>query len=116
MTKEFYELREQVEDLKEFRVIRAGAAVFYAAKVRESGTFVERKVNEAKQHFAKARPMEALPKKMNEMMEGMTALGDAMIGQRKMLGNLTGVAVTAALLAERSDKQMAKMIKGNKRR
>jgi len=50
------------------------------------------------------------------MADGLSALGDALIAQRVMLGNMTGVALTSALLAERTDKQLKQLTKGGKRR
>lgn len=116
MAKTYQQLREQTEELNEVRILRAGAAVFYATKVRESGKKIESKVNEAKQDFAKAKTQEALAKKLDMMLDGFTALGDAVIAQRQMIGNLTGVAVSAALLAERTNKELTKLMKGKKRR
>ena len=54
MSKTYEQLREQTQEINEARILRAGAAVFYAAKVRESGKRVESKVSEAKQDFQKA--------------------------------------------------------------
>jgi len=116
MTKTYHQLREQTEELNEVRIIRAGAALFYATKVRESGKRVESKVSEAKQDFTRAKQEEDLSKKIDTMMDGLTSLGDALIAHRQMIGNLTGIAVAATLLAERTNKELIKMMKGNKRR
>jgi len=116
MTKTFDDLREQTQELNEARILRAGAAIFYAAKVRESGKRVESKIGEAKQDFTKAKSQEDISKKIDGMMDGMEAIGDALIANRQMVGNLTGVALSAALLTERTNKQITKIMKGNKRR
>ena len=116
MTKTYEELREETEQLNEVRALRAGAAVFYATKVRESGKKLESKVSEAKQDFNKAKTQESLAKKIDTMVDGLQALGDALIAHRQMVGNLTGVAVSSALLAERSNKQLTKLMKGSRRR
>jgi|TARA_Y100000296_G_scaffold81889_1_gene109850 hypothetical protein len=116
MTKTYEELREETEALNELRVVRAGAAVFYATKVRESGKKLESKINEAKQDFTKAKTQESIAKKIDTMLDGMAALGDGLIAHRQMIGNLTGVAVSSALLSERSNKQLTKLMKGKRGR
>ena len=83
--------------------------------MRESGKKVESKVNDAKSDFSKAQTQEALSKKIDNLLEGLSALGDALIAQRVMLGNITGVALSAALLAERSNKEITKLMKGKRR-
>ena len=116
MTKTYEELREQTQELNEVRIIRAGAALFYATKVRESGKQVERKVSEAKQDFTKAKTQHPLNKKIDTMMDGMASIGDALISHRQMVGHLTGIAVASALLAERTNKELTKIMKGKGRR
>lgn len=116
MTKTYEELREETQALNEARILRAGAALFYAAKVRESGKQVERKVGEAKQDFTKAKNQEALNKKIDTMMDGMEAIGDALIAHRQMVGHLTGIAVVSAVLSERTNKDLTKIMKGKRRR
>ena len=46
--------------------------------------------------------------------EGLSLLGDAIISQRKMIGALTGIALSAVLLGERNDKQMIKLMRGKR--
>lgn len=46
----------------------------------------------------------------------MAALGDGLIAHRQMIGNLTGVSVSTALLTERSNKQLSKLTKGKRGR
>jgi len=116
MTKTYEQLREQTEELYEVRMLRSGAAVFYATKVRQSGKQLEMKVRDATNDFSQAKSQDELPKKLDKMLDGLTALGEALVAHRQMVGNLTGVAVSAALLAERSDKQITTLIKGSKRR
>jgi len=116
MTKTYEQLREQTEELNEVRILRAGAALFYATKVRESGKKVESKISEAKQDFTKAKTEKDLSKKIDTMVDGMASIGDAFIAHRQMIGNLTGITVAATLLAERTNKELNKVMKGMKRR
>lgn len=116
MTKTYDELREETQELNEVRFIRAGAAVFYAAKVRESGKRLESKVGAAQQDFSKARTEKDISKKLDAMSGGLSSLGDALIAHRQMLGNLTGISVASALLAERTNKQLIQLTKGKRRR
>ena len=116
MTKSYEQLREQTQELNELRMVRAGAALFYAAKVRDSGKRVESKVGEAQNDFSKAKKEKGIEVKIDALADGLSALGDALTAQRVMLGNMTGVALTSALLAERSNKELTKLMKGSKRR
>ena len=116
MTKTYEQLREQTQELNELRIVRAGAAVFYATKVRESGKKVESKVGEAQSGFSKAKKEKNIEDKIDALADGFSSLADAITAQRVMLGNMTGVALSAALLAERSNKELTKLMKGSRRR
>lgn len=116
MTKTYEQLREQTQELNELRIVRSGAAIFYATKVRESGKKVESKIGDAKGAFSKAKKEEVVADKIDALAEGFTALGDALIAHRIMVGNLTGVALTSALLTERTDKQIKQLMRSKKRR
>ena len=117
MTKAFSTLREEhQQDLHEINLLRAGSALLFAKKVRENGKKVETLTRSAKGHFDSAAREENIEKKIDKMMDGMTDIADALFAERMMLGNLTGVAVSSAVLAERTDKSLNKLIKGRSRR
>lgn len=115
--KRFYEMREETEpeQLDEFRVLRAGAALFYAAKVKEKGKRVETAIRRTQADFNKAKREEDIDKKLTFLAEGMEGLAEALWHTRFMLGDMTGVSVSSALIAERSNKEIQKLMKGKKR-
>ena len=49
------------------------------------------------------------------MIDGLEALCDSVLETRFILGSMTGVSVVSALLAQRSDKQLQKILKGKRR-
>lgn len=115
--KAFWEIREEttLEQLDEFRVLRAGAALFYAAKVKEKGKRIETAIRRTQSDFNKAKREEDIDKKLTFLTEGMEGLAEALWHTRFMLGDMTGVSVSSALIAERSNKGLEKLMKGKKR-
>ena len=116
MTKTYEQLREQTQELNELRIVRTGAALMYASKVRDSGKRVESKVGEAQTGFSKAQKEKNIEDKIDALADGLSSLGEALIAQRLMLGNMTGVALSSALFEERSNKEITKLMKGSRRR
>ena len=114
--KTFHELREEQQHLNELRVLRTGAALFYASKVKQEGTKLEQDIRNAHSSFSNAKQQQDIDKKIDTMIEGLDMLGRALYRSRLMMGNMTGISVVAALIAERSDKQLKTLLKGNKRR
>jgi len=53
---------------------------------------------------------------MNKLVDGMAELSDAIYLQRKMIGSLTGLGLSAALTQARTDKDLQKLLKGKGRR
>lgn len=115
--KTFKELREDTEpeQLDEFRVLRAGAALFYATKVKEKGKRIESALRRSQDDFNKAKREEDIDKKITFLADGMGGITEALYFTRFMLGEMTGVSLSSALIAERSNKELEKMIKGRKR-
>ena len=114
--KNFSDIRNQEQILTELRVVRAGATLYYAAQVKQDGNKLEAQMNSAKSSFNRMKTEKDDGKKMDHMAAGFSALCDAMIQQRKMLGNITGLALSAALISERSNKEITKLMSGGKRR
>ena len=117
MTKTYEELREQtdIEDLNEFRVIRAGATLVFASKVREQGRRVEAHMKSAQGDFQKAKREEEIDKKINHLLDGLDELSQGVTDMRYMMGNMSGIALSAALISERSNKELIKLTKKGKR-
>jgi hypothetical protein len=117
MTQKTYtDLREENQMLTELRLVRAGAALFFASQVKKEGSQLEARIKEAKLSFTKIKTEKDDAKKIDNMATGLDAICDALISQRKMLGNITGIAVSSALTTERSNKEITKLVKGGKRR
>ena len=113
--KTFDTLREEQEDLQEISLVRAGAALVFARKVKTYGTRAESSLRQARSHFRSASRESDIEKKIDKMLDGMVDLAEAQYAQRFMLGSLTGVAVSSAVLAERTGKEIKKLMKGSRR-
>ena len=113
--KTFDSLREEQEDLQEISLVRAGAALLFARKVKTYGTRAESSIRQARSNIKAAVREDDIEKKIDKLLDGMVDLAEAQYAQRFMLGNLTGVAVSAAVLAERTGKEMKKLMKGSRR-
>jgi hypothetical protein len=110
MSKTYDDLREEIEHgyLQE-GILRKGAALFYAAQVKQNGARVEQNISKSKQSFGAAKRQENITEKIDNMIDGFAAIGDALIDHRRMVGSLTGLSLSAALLAERTDKEITKL-------
>jgi hypothetical protein len=115
MTKTYDELREETQ-LNEFSIKRTGSTLFFASQVRAAGLRLETNIGRAKGSFSASKKAKTTDEKLDYMMDGMKEMSDAFYHQRVMLGNITGLTLSAALTQERSDKQMAKLMKGKGRR
>ena len=118
MTQKTYEqLREEtdLQDLNEFRIIRAGAVLAFASKVRQQGQRVERRMKAAQSEFQKAKREEETNDKIDHFLDGLEELTQGIADMRFMMGNMTGISVSAALLAERSNKELQKLTRKGKR-
>jgi hypothetical protein len=103
------------EQLNEIRLVRAGAALAYASQVKRRGDKVKADISAAKSDFSKAKREAETEDKLNHMIDGLEALCDSVLETRFILGSMTGVSVVSALLAQRSDKQLQKILKGKRR-
>ena len=99
--KTFETLREEQEDLQEISFIRAGAALVFARKVKTYGTRAESSLRQARNNFRAAGRENDIEKKIDKMLDGLVDLAEAQYAERFMIGSLTGVAVSSAVLAER---------------
>ncbi len=116
MTKTYTELREQTEQLNEFRILRAGAILAYANRVKQFGTRIEQDMRSASSDLSKIKQLDNVEDKLDAMASAMDKMTSAIVHQRHMIGSLTGVSVAAGLLAERTDKQIKQILKGKSRR
>ena len=115
MSKTYDELREEM-DLHEVSLGRAGSTLFFAAQVRNYGTQLEQVIGKAKGRFSNSKTTKSLEGKIDNLVDGMTELSNAIYLQRKMIGSLTGLGLSAALTSQKTDKQFQKLLKGKGRR
>ena len=115
--KTFNKLCEEIdqEQLNEIRLVRAGAALAYASQVKRRGDKVKQDIGAAKNEFSKAKREAEIDAKLNHMLDGLEALCDSIVETRFMLGSMTGVSVVSTLLAQRTDKELQKLLKGKRR-
>ena len=114
--KTYTEFVEGTEELEENRLVRSGAVLYYAAQVRTYGRALEQNMRSAQSKVAAIKSAEYAKDKLDLMADLMDDMCDAILNERKMIGSLTGVGVSAGILAERTDKEIKKLLKGKGRR
>jgi len=115
MAKTYDNMREAME-LQEVSLGRAGSTLFFAAQVRNDGKQLEQSIGKAKGRFSASKTASSIEDKIDNMVDGMTELSNAIYLQRKMIGSLTGLGLSAALTSEKTDKELQKLLKGKGRR
>jgi len=115
MAKIYTQLRDEIESLNELRLVRTGAALLYATKVKTDGDKTEARIKDSQAHLRKVSNATTTEDKLDIIAVGIATMGDAIISQRMMLGNMTGIAVASAILAGRTDKQLVKLLRGKRR-
>jgi hypothetical protein len=106
--------KEDKEQLDELNLLRGAAALAMASKVRNNGKQVEQNIRAAKGLFNRVSEEDDVSKKLDILSTGLMALSEATLNTRKMLGGITGVALSSALLTERTNKQIRKIMKGTR--
>jgi len=106
-----YKEMAQQQELNELSILRTGSALVFATKVRTSGDKVEQHIRSALGDFNKAKSQDKIDKKIDAMVDGLTELAQAVVQQRMMLGNMTGISVSQSILNQRTNKQMIKLLK-----
>ena len=115
MTKTYDDLREAME-LNEVSLGRAGSTLYFAAQVRNEGNRLEQSIGKAKGDFKASKSAKTIEEKFDHMADGMMELSNVLWFQRRMMGHLTGLSLSAALTSEKSDKKMQQIRKGKGRR
>lgn len=115
--KTYTQIREEtdIEALNEFRVLRSGAVLVFASKVREQGRKIEQHMNAAQTKFTYAKKADDINEKINLFIDGLDEMAQGITDMRFVMGNMTGISVSSALLAERSNKEIQKIIRKGKR-
>ena len=97
------------EQLDEFRILRGGAAIALAAKSKREGDAVVRYAKEGQSILKRDRKDMPDRERIALLNDALDKLLDAQIASRNQLGNLVGIALTSALVSERSEKQIQKL-------
>ena len=114
-------MKEQVESmesnpaqLNELRFLRGASALVLASKGKQYGDNVVRNANQGKSILKSINKKDPVEKQLEEISKALEEMFECLIESRKQLGSLTGVALTSALISERSTKELTKIL--NKRR
>ena len=121
MSKTYIELQEEVNDLEleqlnEFRILRAGAVLAFASQAKRHGDKAKGHMNSAKSDFRKARSNDETDEKINHMLNGMDELASGFTDIRMMLGSITALNTSSAVLADRTNKQILQLIRQSRKR
>ena len=116
--KTYRHLREELEELErvepetlnEFRILRGGAALVLANKAKTSGDKVVRNAQKGKTILGRVKP-KSTEDKLNQLTEALDVMFDCLIDNRGQIGNLVGISLTSALISERSNKELSKILK-----
>jgi len=107
-------LESNPEQLNELRFLRGASALVLASKGKQYGDKVVRNANQGKSHLRKVNKKDPIEEQLEDITNALEEMFECLIESRKQLGSLTGVALTSALISERSTKELTKIL--NKRR
>jgi len=99
------------EDLNEVRLLRGGSAILFANQSKKNGEEVASNAKEGKSILSKDKKDMPDGERISLLNDALTKLFDAQIAQRKQIGNLVGIALTSALVSERSEKQLKNILR-----
>ena len=117
MSEQNLDYDSDIETLEEVRFLRGASALVFASKSKQSGDKVVQNANRGKQNLKRVkRPNIETDEKIELLSEAIEDLFDTQIELRKQIGNLVGVALTSALISERSNKELTKMMKQSRSR
>ena len=105
------------DELNEIRVLRGASALVFAQKSRTAGDRVVQRANRGKSILGRFKANMTTDDRVELIQQAMEEMFNALIENRKQMGNLVGVALSSALISERSSKELQKIImKTQKRR
>ena len=105
------------DELNEIRVLRGASALVFAQKSRTAGDKVVQSANRGKSILGRFKANMTTDDRVELIQQAMEEMFNALIENRKQMGNLVGVALSSALISERSSKELQKIImKTQKRR
>ena len=102
------------EDLTESRFLRGATALVFASKSKQSGDKVVQYARRGQGILKKFKKDMSAEERLEMLQDALVEMFNAQIESRKQLGNLVGVALASALISERSNKQMLKLLKSRR--
>ena len=100
-----------LECLSEGRLLRGASALVFATRSKTSGDKVVKHANDGKSILKTLKQDMTTDERVELLQNAMMKMFDAVIENRKQIGNLVGIATASALISERSTKQLTKLIK-----
>ena len=113
--KTYKDLREE-QELNEINLLRAGAALVFANKVKEYGKSLERNVSQTQSALVSAKGKKNTEDKLDAVSNALIHLSNALKDSRFMMGNLAGIGISVALTSSRTQKEIIKLTKQKQRR
>lgn len=110
--KTYQELKLELEkrdELNESRFLRKGVSLVFARNAKKHGDDAVRNFKTAQTKLSK-RPLDTPEERIERLTEGLNDLCEGMISLRKQNGAVTSLTLTSALLNERTDKQVQKLL------
>ena len=101
----------RLESLDEGRLLRGASALVFATRSKTSGDKVVKHANDGKSILKTLKQDMTTDERVELLQNAMMKMFDAVIENRKQIGNLAGIATASALISERSTKQLTKLIK-----
>ena len=100
----------RLESLDEGRLLRGASALVFATRSKTSGDKVVKHANDGKSILKTLKQDMTTDERVELLQNAMMKMFDAVIENRKQMGNLVGVALSSALISERSSKELQKII------
>ena len=98
------------EELNELRILRGASALVFAKKSKAAGDKVVQSANRGKNILKRFRTDMNTNERIEVIQEALDEMFNALIENRKQMGNLVGVALSSALISERSSKELQNII------
>mgnify|MGYP000195883061 CR=1 FL=1 len=116
MTEQNLDYDSDLEQLDEIRILRGASALVFAQKSKQSGDKATQHSNEGKSILNRFKQDMTTDDRVELLQSALVKMFDTQIELRKQIGNLVGVALTSALISERSNKELTKIMKQSSRR
>ena len=112
-------LLEQIQQLDEIslsRALRGISAIVFARNSKKNGDNVQRTASKGISILKRFKRDMSVDDKLNVLNDAMEEMFNISIENRKQIGNHVGVALTSALISERSRKELEKIMRTSRRR